>query len=259
MRTARTGCGSGARTLLQEVAALQADADAKDTRSDEAAATLRALRGKGDEAEEARLRLAAQRKKLADEAAKAAQLPDKAAKQLALVSSMHAQVRPPLDDRAMCGARAARACSVSGRGRAQVVAQHADAAAQLEQRDGDVQRRAAAVRQLENECTLLMGEQERASYGVEAWQQSIDSVGKEVAMKRLEAEHILSEQARPRRHTRSESVCCALTFRRRPARTPWERPKTVTPKGATAENGPSSCSLRGGEAASCRLCVLHVV
>jgi chromosome segregation ATPase len=140
--------------------------DGKESKEDVLSEKLNALHARHTELEEEKLKLCEQQHKVKDDHNKAEQLPEKSSKQLELVATMHAQVQ----------------------------AQHAESVRQLEERDAELQRKQQGVRQLENQYSLLMGELERMGYGVEAWEQNIDSVQKEVSMKRLEAEQILSEQ-----------------------------------------------------------------
>jgi chromosome segregation ATPase len=145
---------------------LQGELNAKDSKEEVLSESLSALRAKQAEFDAEKQKLCDQHRRVSEDHDKAAQLPEKSRKQLELVATMHAQVE----------------------------AQHVELLRQLEERDTELQRKQQGIRLLETQYSLLMGEVERTGYGIEAWQQNIDSVQKEVSMKRLEAEQILSEQ-----------------------------------------------------------------
>lgn len=153
---------------MQEIATSQADVDVKDAKVSAHDAELESLAAKHRAVERSKAQLAKVELKQAMELTKAEQMPEKAKKQVEHVAMLHAQV----------------------------TRQHAVTSDRLDQAESELQERQQSVRRMEDEHLLLMGDVERHSYEVEAREQSIDNMQKEVAMKQLEAEQILGQQVR---------------------------------------------------------------
>lgn len=163
---------------------MQTELDAKAAQVARQDEELAALQRRLQDAEAAKTQLASSVRHAEADVVAAAAGPNKAAQQLALVNDAHALAQQ----------------------------QYADAAKQLEARDGALVDAQAAIRDQEDTYTLQAGEVERLSYAVEAWEHNLDTLQKEVATKQLENEQVLAARVRRCRCTMASCWCCASSL-----------------------------------------------
>jgi hypothetical protein len=153
---------------MQEISATQGEVDEKEAKVRMHDEELHSMQSKLTEISRCKAQLAGKQRAQSIELKKAERLPEKATTHLEQAMLMHTQVQK----------------------------QHALVAQQLEEKDGIMQRKQQALRNIGDEYSLMVGEVERRTYAVEAWEQNIDNMQKEFSMKQLEAEQILGHHVR---------------------------------------------------------------